>query len=160
MIIECFGKLGHGANKSENENAIENIIPFLNDLLKYQKEISKIRHPQLGYSVMNIGTIKGGRKVNQVPSSCVIEFAVRTVKKSNIYLNLFNDIVENKKIPHKTTQVFSYDPICVSSNNKFVSELKKSVLKFGKKSQFNISKEFFFTSHSHFHFYSLLLFTL
>ena len=98
MIIECFGKSGHSANNSKNQNAIENAIPFLNGLLKYQKEISKICHPQLGRSVMNIGTIKGGKKVNQIPSSCVIEFAVRTVKNNKAYLNLFNKIAEDKKI--------------------------------------------------------------
>ncbi len=142
IIIECFGKSGHSANNSKDQNAIENSISFLNGLLKYQKEISKIRHPQLGHSTMNIGTIKGGRKVNQIPSSCAIEFAVRTVRKNNIYVDLFNDIVKNKKIPHKTTQVFSYDPVCILSDNKLVGELKKSVLRFGKKSQSSVSKEF------------------
>lgn len=142
MIIEYFGKSGHSANSLINQNAIESAIPFLNNLLKYQKKISKICHPQLGCSIMNIGTIKGGRKVNQIPSLCAIEFAVRTVKKNNIYLNLFNDIVKDKKISRKITQVFSYDPICVSSDDKFVSELKKSALKFGRGSHSNISKEF------------------
>lgn len=142
MIIECFGKSGHSANNSKNQNAIENSISFLNNLTKYQKEISKIHYPKLGCSTMNIGTIRGGIKVNQVPSSCVIEFAIRTVRNNNIYLDLFNDIVENKKIPHKTTRVFSYNPVCISNDNKLVSELKKSALKFGKKSQFSVSKEF------------------
>lgn len=142
VIIECFGKSGHSANKLKRENAIENTIPFLNNLIKYQEKVSKIRHPKLGCSVMNIGVIKGGRKVNQVPSSCIIEFAVRTVRNNKIYLDLFNDIVENKKIPHKTTQVFSYDPICIPNDNKLIGELKKSALKFEKKSQSSVSKEF------------------
>ena len=142
MIIECFGKSGHSASGSINENAIENIVPFLNNLMKYQKEVSKICHHQLGHSIMNIGTIKGGRKVNQIPSSCVVEFAVRTVRNNNVYLNLFNNTVKDKKIPHKTTLVFSYDPVCILSDNKFVSELKKSALKFGKKSRSSVSKEF------------------
>lgn len=142
MIIECFGKLGHSANNSKNQNAIENAIPFLNDLIKYQKEISKIHHPRLGRSIMNIGAIKGGEKVNQIPSSCVIEFAVRTVKNNRMYLNLFDKTVKNKKVLHQTTQVFSYDPICISNDNKLIRELKKSVLKFGKNPQSNVSKEF------------------
>lgn len=142
MTIECFGKSGHSANNSKNQNAIENAISFLNSLIKYQKEISKIHHSQLGYSTMNIGTIKGGKKVNQIPSSCVIEFAVRMVKNDKAYLNLFNKIVENRKIPHQTTQIFSYNPVCISSENEIIDRLKKSVLKFGKKSQSSVSKEF------------------
>lgn len=130
MIIKFFGKSGHGANGKKSNNAIINSVPFLSKLTNYQKIVCKIYNDNFGYSTMNIGVIRGGEKVNQIPSSCTVEFAIRTVKNNKIYEKLFNDII-NGKNSCVIEKVFSYNPISISDKDETINTLKNVLLKEG-----------------------------
>ncbi len=124
VIIKFLGKSGHGAHCRKSENAIINSMPFLNKLVNYQKKVCKIYNGKFGYSTMNIGIIRGGEKVNQTPSSCTVEFAIRTVKTNSIYEELFNDIIRDKS-SYEVEKVFSYDPVSISDKDEIIIALKK-----------------------------------
>jgi len=130
-IIKFFGGSGHGAYSGKEKNAIVNSVFFLNKLMDYQNKVCKLYNSSFGYSTMNIGVIRGGEKVNQIPSSCVIEFAIRTVKNNKIYDKLFHNTTRDKNL-YTVEKVFSYNPISVSAKDEIINVLKKILLNEGK----------------------------
>jgi acetylornithine deacetylase len=145
MIMKFSGKSGHGAHSEKLDNAIINSAPFLNKLINYQKKVCKIYDNKFGYSTMNIGIMRGGEKVNQIPYYCDIEFAIRTVKNNKIYEKLFNDMMKVKSSNKcKIKKVFSYDPISILTENEIINTLNKILFKKGitQKNKFPSIKEF------------------
>jgi len=70
LRISTFGKSAHGSRPHSGLNAIEkmmNVIARLSSI-SFEKE-----HPLLGKPTLNIGTVKGGTKINMVPDRCEIE---------------------------------------------------------------------------------------
>ncbi len=132
MIIKFFGKSGHGAHNKKTNNAITNSITFLNKLINYEKKVCKLYSDNFGYSTMNIGVIRGGEKVNQIPSSCAVEFAIRTVKNNKIYEKLFNDTMKGKN-SYSIEKIFSYNPISISDKDETINTLKNILLNKRKK---------------------------
>lgn len=118
------GKSGHAANKGRGDNAIEKAIPLLNDLVRFQNRLIKQKNA-LGQAVMNIGTIRGGEKVNQIPTACSIEVSLRTIKKNDIYEKEFLRLA--KKNGGRMEKVFSYEPTRISSEENLIRSLKKSM---------------------------------
>lgn len=118
------GKSGHAANKNQGDNAIEKAIPFLNDLVRFQGGLLKQKNA-LGQAVMNIGTIRGGEKVNQIPTTCSIEVSLRTIKENSIYEKELSRLA--KKNGGRMEKVFSYDPTRISSEENLIRSLKKSM---------------------------------
>lgn len=70
--VQIFGKKAHGAYNWRGINAIEIAAKIINRLLAHQFKFKK--HPLLVPPTKNIGTIKGGDKVNMVADFC--EFAL------------------------------------------------------------------------------------
>lgn len=138
VIIKFFGKSGHGAHGKKSENAIINSVPLLNEIINYQENVCKIYDDKFGYSTMNIGVIHGGEKVNQLPTSCTIEFAVRTVKNNKIYEKLFSRIVKGKNV-YRKEKVFSYNPVSISEKNETIRALKELLFKKGKNQKNKLS---------------------
>lgn len=72
--IQLFGKKAHGAYNWLGINSIEIASRVINQLKKMKWQYK--RHPLLHGPTMNVGTIKGGDKVNMVADFC--EFALDT----------------------------------------------------------------------------------
>ncbi|MBF0331673.1 MAG: M20 family metallopeptidase [Candidatus Omnitrophica bacterium] len=70
--IQLFGKKAHGATNWRGINAIEQAAEIIQRLKKYEFKFKK--HALLNHPTVNIGTIKGGDKVNMVADFC--EFSV------------------------------------------------------------------------------------
>lgn len=70
--VQIFGKKAHGAYNWRGINAIEIASRVINKILLYKFKYKK--HPLLVPPTKNIGTIKGGDKVNMVADFC--EFAL------------------------------------------------------------------------------------
>ncbi len=70
--VQIFGKKAHGAYNWRGISAIEIAARVINGLKKHKFKYKK--HPLLVPPTVNIGTIKGGDKVNMVADFC--EFAV------------------------------------------------------------------------------------
>ena len=70
------GVAGHGSAPERGINAIRHmsaIIPRLEETLP------DISHPIVGGPSINVGTIRGGEKVNIIPASCIVEVDRRTI---------------------------------------------------------------------------------
>ena len=70
LRISTIGKSAHGSRPHLGVNAIEKMMRLIDHLnfISIEKE-----HPLLGKPTLNIGTIRGGTKINVVPDRCEIE---------------------------------------------------------------------------------------
>ncbi|MCR4336376.1 MAG: ArgE/DapE family deacylase [Candidatus Omnitrophica bacterium] len=72
--IQIFGKKAHGAYNWEGVNAIELAVRVIEKLKAHKFKFKK--HALLRHPTMNVGTIRGGDKVNMVADFC--EFSLDT----------------------------------------------------------------------------------
>lgn len=78
LKITTFGKQAHTTGKELGLNAIETMEPILPALREFERQMPYEPHPQLpGGPILNIGTIRGGTKHNQVPDRCEITLDIR-----------------------------------------------------------------------------------
>ena len=73
--VQIFGKKAHGAYNWRGVNAIEIAAKVIKRLLEHQFKFKK--HPLLVPPTKNIGTIKGGDKVNMVADFCEFSLDIR-----------------------------------------------------------------------------------
>lgn len=133
FIIKTYGGL--------NKNAIENMIPVLEDIESYKKRALEIFDPSLGRIIFNIGRINGGLKVNQAPNECKLEIAIRNTRPCVRYLKLLEKEVLNKiKTPYEFELIFKHDPMALESDNKLANHLRNILKKRGIPVKFNAEK--------------------
>jgi acetylornithine deacetylase/succinyl-diaminopimelate desuccinylase-like protein len=74
--IVTRGVAGHGSAPERGVNAIKHMAEIVSHI---EETVPDIVHPVLGGPSINVGTIRGGEKVNIIPASCVIEVDRRSV---------------------------------------------------------------------------------
>jgi acetylornithine deacetylase/succinyl-diaminopimelate desuccinylase-like protein len=74
LDITTYGKQAHTTSKHEGINAIEAMVPVIEGLEKLEFPHTP---DSLGGPILNVGTIHGGTKHNQVPDRCQISVDVR-----------------------------------------------------------------------------------
>ncbi|HVF54171.1 MAG TPA: M20 family metallopeptidase [Actinomycetota bacterium] len=70
------GVAGHGSAPERGVNAVQHMAEIVTRL---PATIPDIAHPLLGGPTLNVGTIRGGEKVNIIPASCIVEVDRRTI---------------------------------------------------------------------------------
>lgn len=118
--VQIFGKKAHGAYNWRGINAIEQAAEVIRRLKAYKFKFKK--HPLLHGPTMNIGTIRGGDKVNMVADFC--EFSLDTrYAPSQKHAEVLSQI---KKIVASVTPNFkvviddAQNPYEISGNHPFV----------------------------------------
>jgi succinyl-diaminopimelate desuccinylase len=76
FTITTKGVATHGSAPERGVSAIKHASEIVNRL---EETLPDITHPVLGGPSINVGTIRGGAKVNIVPASCVIEVDRRSI---------------------------------------------------------------------------------
>ncbi|MFX0041046.1 MAG: M20 family metallopeptidase [Promethearchaeota archaeon] len=121
--VRVYGKAAHSATPNEGINAIEGalkIIPHLHNCLDNKQ------NEFLGHSTLNVGTIRGGTKINVVPDLVELEIDYRLIpeqkhndvvfKLKNVNLNPYSiDVKVINTLPSVKTDV----------NHRFVQNLKQ-----------------------------------
>jgi acetylornithine deacetylase/succinyl-diaminopimelate desuccinylase family protein len=80
ITIQTKGQACHASTPEKGDNAIykmRRVLAVIEDKIKPQ--LLKKRHPELGGISCNVGTIRGGSKVNIVPDHCEVEVDFRTI---------------------------------------------------------------------------------
>lgn len=78
LTITTRGKQAHTTYKHLGVNAIETMEPILAGLRGLESQLPYDSHPDLpGGPILNIGTITGGTKHNQVPDRCTVSIDIR-----------------------------------------------------------------------------------
>ncbi|HSV43429.1 MAG TPA: M20/M25/M40 family metallo-hydrolase, partial [Candidatus Bathyarchaeia archaeon] len=76
--VQIFGKRAHGAYNWLGENAIEIATRVINRLKAHRFSFKK--HPLLRPPTLNVGTIRGGDKVNMVADFCEFSLDIRFLR--------------------------------------------------------------------------------
>lgn len=86
LDITTHGKQAHTAGKEHGLNAIETMEPIMAGLRALEQTMPYEAHPDLpGGPILNIGTIRGGTKHNQVPDRCTISLDLRLLPSQDPY---------------------------------------------------------------------------
>jgi succinyl-diaminopimelate desuccinylase len=75
-VLRTLGRAAHGSRPAEGVSAIAAMARLVPAVLGQSWERA---HPLLGRPTVNIGTIRGGDKVNMVPAWCEVEVDRRTI---------------------------------------------------------------------------------
>lgn len=86
LKITTRGRQAHTTYKHLGVNAIETMEPILAGLRELESALPYEPHPLLpGGPILNIGTISGGTKHNQVPDRCVVTLDIRLLPSQDPY---------------------------------------------------------------------------
>lgn len=86
LKITTRGKQAHTSGKHLGLNAIETMEPILRALRRFEHEMPYEPHAELpGGPILNIGTIRGGTKHNQVPDRCETTLDIRLLPSQDPY---------------------------------------------------------------------------
>jgi acetylornithine deacetylase/succinyl-diaminopimelate desuccinylase-like protein len=70
------GVAAHGSAPDRGVNAIRHMAEIVRHIYE---TLPDVEHPMLGGPTINVGTIRGGEKVNMVAASCIAEIDRRTI---------------------------------------------------------------------------------
>ena len=86
LKIITYGKQAHTSAKGLGLNAIETMEPILAGMRRLEGTMPYVAHPELpGGPNLNIGTIRGGTKHNQVPDRCEMTCDIRLLPSQDPY---------------------------------------------------------------------------
>jgi acetylornithine deacetylase/succinyl-diaminopimelate desuccinylase-like protein len=128
--LTTTGKAAHGARPELGENAILKMQPVITALYEDFLPIltaQEFRHPVLGDSTLNLGTIRGGSRSNIVPDHCRIQLDIRftpAVHRHGI-ARMLQEFLTAHQLP--ATILTEKDAICAPldtpATNPFVQQL-------------------------------------
>lgn len=90
--LSAQGIAAHSAYPEKGDSAIHKLIDVLGELM----EATLPNDPNLGESILNIGTIEGGRAANVVADSASAQILIRSVGDSGRYVEIMEQVVANR----------------------------------------------------------------
>jgi acetylornithine deacetylase/succinyl-diaminopimelate desuccinylase family protein len=98
--VKFKGKAAHGSTPKLGDNAIYKAAEFIEELRKLMSQLNKKKNPILGSGTINVGTIKGGTKINVVPEYCDLEIDRRIIPGENfiIVMKQINKILKRLRL--------------------------------------------------------------
>jgi len=122
--VRVFGKKAHGAYCWMGVNAIEAASKIISDMKKHAFACKRNRLIEKGVTI-NIGTIKGGDKVNIVADNCEFEADLRYPPGMNqkLILNEIKKIVERRAKKYKIEIEDAQRPYEISKGHELVKTL-------------------------------------
>lgn len=131
--VQIFGKKAHGAYNWLGVNAIEIAARVINRLKKHQFKFKK--HPLLVPPTKNIGTIRGGDKVNMVSDFCEFALDIRFMPgmKAEGVLKEVKSIIAQETKNFKVIIDDSQKPYGIDPQHPFVKTYVDTCQKMGFK---------------------------
>lgn len=138
-ILEFQGKSAHGSRPNKGHNAIYDAGRAVVLLEEFSRKVFD-EYVNLDFrtsddyshrSSLNLGKIYGGDKVNSVPDFCKIDFEMRLVHPREFYEEELERNVLSKlkgEFKYSSADFPNNDPINVSSDNQFLTELSNSII--------------------------------
>jgi succinyl-diaminopimelate desuccinylase len=120
--IKVIGKAAHGSTPEQGINAIEIVAGLLP---KFYNSLDNLTSEILGKSTLNIGTIRGGNKINIVPSEAILELDYRTIPEENI-----ESLIEKLSLINASPGIIEIEfihklPALITKKNEFIENLAK-----------------------------------
>lgn len=145
IIVETIGKSCHSGMNFLGVNALEEMIPILNELMELKKNVEARQskdilglprpgsQESLNMSPMfNLDIIRSGEKSNIVPDSCVLTINRRIIPDEN-YEDVKQEIIEaiergkakSKALDLNITFNYMYPALRINSNTPPINRIKK-----------------------------------
>jgi succinyl-diaminopimelate desuccinylase len=131
LRIKTRGQAAHGSAPERGRSAIKHMAEIV---LQLEESLPDISHPVVGGPSINVGTIRGGEKVNIVPAGCEIQVDRRTIpdESRESVLASVSDAIERarQRFPEldATVEVDSYgDPFEVEADSRVVAALSAAI---------------------------------
>jgi len=145
VIVETIGRSCHSGMNFLGVNALEEIVPILNELIELKKIVEKRESkdipglPRPGSNetfnmspMFNLDIISSGQKSNIVPDSCVLTINRRIIPDEK-YDNVKREILEaiergkakSKALDVKTTFNYMYPALIINPNSPPIKRIKK-----------------------------------
>jgi len=145
VIVETIGRSCHSGMNFLGVNALEEIVPILNELIELKKIVEKRESkdipglPRPGSNetfnmspMFNLDIISSGQKSNIVPDSCVLTINRRIIPDEK-YDNVKREILEaiergkakSKALDVKTTFNYMYPAFRINPNSPPIKRIKK-----------------------------------
>ncbi|MEI8011594.1 MAG: ArgE/DapE family deacylase [Candidatus Omnitrophota bacterium] len=124
--FQIFGKKAHGATNWIGVNAIEHAVEIIRRLKAYPFKFKK--HALLNHPTVNIGTIKGGDKVNMVADYCEFSVDIRYMPGMDpkVLINQVKAVARTVTPNYKMIIDDLQLPYEISAKNPFVQTFLKS----------------------------------
>ncbi len=126
--VSVKGKRAHGAYPERGENAIDKACILIQSLKKLK--LNYKRHKLLKPPTINVGTIRGGDKVNMVADWCVFELDLRFLPgmNANRILASVRRVFDKCGIKYNIKVDDIQNPYEISQAHPLVSSLKKAAV--------------------------------
>lgn len=77
FVVSTRGRAVHSSHPERGDNAINRMLPILQDLQAWGAELAACRHPRLGQATLAITRLQGGASLNTIPDYCEAGVDVR-----------------------------------------------------------------------------------
>lgn len=140
LKVKIGGKRAHGAYPYLGINAIDLALAVIKELK--ERRFAYSRNKYLKPPTINVGTIKGGDKVNVVADWCEFELDFRFLPgtKPEEILNLLKAILKKRAKEHRIEIQGIQQPYSIAEKHPLVSGLKKAMQDFGIEASLNGSE--------------------
>ncbi|HTW67472.1 MAG TPA: M20/M25/M40 family metallo-hydrolase [Bryobacteraceae bacterium] len=101
LELVSTGRMAHSAYPELGESAIEKLL----DALQEVRRVPLPKHPLLGASTLNIGTIAGGRAPNVIPDHAQAELFIRIVDSGQATFEAMQQAVNGKAEVHERLKI-------------------------------------------------------
>ncbi|MBF0618984.1 MAG: M20 family metallopeptidase [Candidatus Omnitrophica bacterium] len=130
--VRVFGKKAHGATNWRGINAIEQAAQIIRRLKKHEWSFKK--HELLNHPTVNIGTIKGGDKVNMVADLCEFSIDIRYMPRMSPdkVINVVKKTVESVTTDYEFIIDDLQLPYEVDAKNTYVATFLNAAHKLGQ----------------------------
>ncbi len=122
LKLQAHGQSVHASMPERGRNAIEPVMEamlFLRE--EFGRRFADLRHPVLGAPSFNIGTIRGGSKVNIVPDACEAWVDSRTLPDQDIEPWI---AAARERFPQVEFSVYGSKPLYTDPGHKMISVLE------------------------------------
>lgn len=144
------GKAAHGSDPDTGDNAIYKASAAISAIEKYAKDtLAKIKHKELGNRTLNIGTIRGGDKVNQVPSWCNVQLESRLLpgEDGNEEAEKIKVVIEQKGLLVREDyelKLKTWQPAYIvrDPNNQYILAIRKALSNNGLNDELTVESGF------------------
>ena len=115
--VRTVGKAAHTSRPAEGNNAIYQMVEFINQFrARIESSLAAKAHPLAGSPTATIGVIHGGLQVNIVPDSCYIEIDRRTVpgEDAKAVLAEVDDLIRRIEAENPEYHIVREEPFTLS----------------------------------------------
>ncbi|MFW9949889.1 MAG: M20 family metallopeptidase [Candidatus Thorarchaeota archaeon] len=149
IIVETIGRSSHSGLSFMGVNALEAMVPILDELMEIKKSIeSRQSKDILGFPdpitaqsknmipLLNLDIIRAGQKSNIIPGTCQLIINRRIIPDENyddVRTEILDAIERGKKLSNaldvRVRFEYSYPPLKVDINSPDVQKIKKVIMK-------------------------------